>query len=181
MVGFDQPVVVDHAAQGADVDQSMQGLPAFATEAANPTFCRGKRQGDEEYEPEKTDGDERALGHVFPHAAQIEGLVGPNVGEKMQANVEKGEEAEHAAEADEIGKIQQPAKWRNGEGDEQEAEGPIAGEMLDKFDGVGGEPAVARTPGEVGEWRKGEKKDKDLRAPVEEGLAEGIAHVSNIS
>jgi len=146
MIGFNEPIVVDHAAESADVDEPVQRLPALAAQAANPTSGGGQRKGDQQYEAEEPHGDKGPLGHILPHAAEIESLVRPNVGEEVQANVEESEQAEHAAEANEVGKLQELAERRDGEGDEQEAQRPITGEVLDEFDRIGGEFAVTGAP-----------------------------------
>jgi hypothetical protein len=80
----------------------------------------------------------------------------------MQAHVGKSEKAKHAAEADEIRNIEQLAQWCDGQGEQQEAECPIAGEMLDIFDGIGGELAVIGTQAEIAEGRKAKKEDQDF-------------------
>ena len=43
VIGFDEPVVVDDAAEGRDVDETVEGLPVFAAEPADPAFRRRDR------------------------------------------------------------------------------------------------------------------------------------------
>ena len=45
----------------------------------------------------------------------------------MQAAVEKGEEAQHAAEADQFGQVKDLAQRSDGEGDHQKSQGPVSG------------------------------------------------------
>jgi hypothetical protein len=45
--GFYEPVVVDYAEGGAEIDEAMEGLPAFAAQAADPARGGGERQRDE--------------------------------------------------------------------------------------------------------------------------------------
>ena len=69
-------------------------------------------------------------------------MIGPEIGEEVQADVEKREEAEHAPEANEVREIQELAQRSDGERDQQEAQRPVSGEVLNEFDGIGGEVAI---------------------------------------
>ena len=89
--------------QGADVDEAMQLLPAAAAEAANPTSRGSDGERNQQHKCGETHGDVTALGDILPHFREIEKLVQPNVGGEVQAGVEKRKQAEHAANADQIG------------------------------------------------------------------------------
>lgn len=181
MIGFDKPVVVNDTAESGDVDEPVKGLPVFPTETTNPAFCGSDRERNQKHEAEEPDSDERALGDVFPHSGEIEGLVRTDVGEEMQADVSESEKTQHAAEADEVGEIEDFAKRSDGEGDEQEAESPIAGEVLQELDGIGAELATVGTNGEEAERGEASKKDDRLGPFCSEDLTEEIVHVSSIS
>ena len=57
---------------------------------------------------------------------------------EMEGGVEEGVETEHAAEADEEGEgWRKAADGSDGEREEEEVEGPVAGEVGDVVDGVG--------------------------------------------
>jgi len=154
VVRFYEPIVVNHAAKSAHIDQAVQCLPAFAPEAANPAFRRGERQRDQQDETGEPDGDEWALFHVFPHPRKIESLVRADICKKMQANIEERKQTEHTPEADEIRNIQKLAQRCDRQGDEQEPQRPISGKVLDKFNRIGRELPVICAPTKIGEWRK---------------------------
>lgn len=137
VIGLDEPVVVDNAGEGGHVDEAVESLPVFSAETANPTSCRSNGQRNEQNEPGEADGDEGALGHVFHHGSKVEGLVGTNVGEEVEGDVEESEETEHATETDEVGKVEKLAEGSDGECDEEEPKGPIPGEVLEKCHGLG--------------------------------------------
>lgn len=179
VVGFNEPIVVNDTAKGADINESMEQLPALATEATDPIFCGSERERNQENKTEKTDGDEGTLVDILPHAAKVEGLIGTEIGEEVEAGIEEGEKAEHTSETNEIGEGEKLAQGCNGESDEQEAESPITGEVLDEFDGIGGELAVIGTQGEEPKRGKTGEKNERLGPLAEEQLAEK-EHVSNI-
>ena len=77
-------------------------------------------------------------------AARLKTLVGAYVGEEVQTDVEECEKAEHAAEADELGELEEFSQRRDRQSENEEAEGPEAGGVLEKFNGVGAEPAGQR-------------------------------------
>jgi hypothetical protein len=89
----------------------------------------------------------------------------------MEGDVEKGEQTEHAPEADEVGEVEQSAERSDRKGDEQEAESPVSGEVLNKFDGICAEPAVISAGGEEAEGREAEQKNADFGTAAEENLA----------
>jgi hypothetical protein len=72
---------------------------------------------------------------------KVEGLVGTEVGKEVEADIAKGEQAEHAAKTDEVGEMEEFAKGSDREGDQEEAKSPVTSEVLDEFDGVGAELA----------------------------------------
>src|SRR5712664_1170046 len=124
----------------------MEHLPALAADATNPARGRSNRQRNQGYESRKAYGDEGALGDVFPHGGEIERLVRSEVGEEVQGDVEKGEEAKHAAKADEVGELEKFAQRSDEKGKDEKAEGPVSSGMLEEFDGIGAEIALNDAP-----------------------------------
>src|SRR5216684_3014813 len=161
-VGFYQPIVVDHAGDGADVDGAVQHLPALAAETTNPTGSGSKRQRNQQDKSEEADGDERALGDIFPHRGKIEGLFRPEIGEEVQASVKKSEKAKHAAEADQIRLIEKFAERSDGQGADEKAQDPITGRVLKKFDGIGAKPIVQRAIDEAEKRDETKQEDDDF-------------------
>jgi len=78
-IGLDQPVVVNHAAHSSHIDGTMEHLPALAAETANSAGRRSNRKRNQEHKRSETHGDVAVLCDVFPHAGEVEGLVGPEI------------------------------------------------------------------------------------------------------
>jgi len=57
----------------------------------------------------------------------------------VQADVEKSEEAEHTAEADEVGELEKLAERRDAKGEDDETDGPITSAVLKRFDRIDAE------------------------------------------
>src|SRR5205807_1166341 len=106
--------------------------------------------------------DVGAFGHVLKHFGEVEELVEPDVRGEVEDAVEESEEPDHAAEADQIGEFEELAERADGEGEDQEADGPIAGEMGDELDGVGGEVFMPGAPAEPEEGRQAEEEERDF-------------------
>src|SRR6516225_5339741 len=108
---------MNHATDGGNIDGAMENLPAAAAEAADPAFRGSNGQGNQQNKTKEAHGDVAAFFDVLPHSGETKRLVRTDVGEKMQADVEESKQAEHAAEADEFGKIQELAQGCDGESD----------------------------------------------------------------
>jgi len=77
-------------------------------------------------------------------------------------DVEKGEKAEHATETDEVGKVEELAERCDAKGKDQEAEGPVTGRVLKKFDGIGAQPIVQRAIDETEKRDETKQEDNDF-------------------
>ena len=128
---------MNDAENGGGVNGAMKLLPALAAQAANPARSRSNRQRDEQHESRKADRNVAALGDVFPHRRKIEGLVGTDVGEEVQARVKKSEKAEHTTEADELREMEKFAERGDGQREDEKAQDPVTGGVLDELDGIG--------------------------------------------
>ncbi len=125
------------AADCAEVNGAVQHLPAAPAEAANPARRGSNRQRYQQNESGKSHGDEWALVHIFPDFGKVEELVEQKIGGEVQAGVEKRKQAKHAAKANQLRNVKELAQRRDGQGDEEEAECPIAGRMLNEFERIG--------------------------------------------
>src|ERR1043166_2101789 len=114
----------------------MKGQPAFSAKTANPACGGSNREGNQQNKSGEPDGDEGTLDDVFKHARKIEGLVGTEIGEEVERNIEKSEEPKHATKTNEFGQMKNLAERCDAESKNQKAQGPIAGLMLQKFDGI---------------------------------------------
>jgi len=144
----------------------MQYTPAPPAETANPACRRSNGQWNQEQKTEKPYCDERALGDIFPHGTQIERLIGAKIGEEVQADVEKGEEAEHAAETDEIREVEELAKRRDGQGENQKTQSPPAGRELNELDRIGAKAVTKRAPGEPAKRNQANDEEDNLGPPA---------------
>src|SRR5260370_9665442 len=86
-------------------------------------------------------------------------MIGPEVGEEVQGNVEKGEKSEHAAEADEVGEFEEFAEGRDAKGEDQKPQRPITGGVLQEFNGMRTEIACDDAPDYIGERDQAGQKD----------------------
>src|ERR1700679_622422 len=80
VIGFNQPIIMNHPQYGAGVNQAMKGAPALAAQAANHACggCQGQRyQQDKRGKPY---GYEAALEHVLPHFRPVEKFIESNPG-----------------------------------------------------------------------------------------------------
>ena len=136
---------------GSQINQAMEALPVFAAEAAYPACSRGERERNQEDEGREADGDERALADVLQHFVQIEEFIQPDVGKKMERRIEKCEETDHAADANQPILAGDAPQRRDGERDKQEDEGPVAGGMGDNFDWIRAKPVVKPLPCQTGQ------------------------------
>src|SRR5258708_35581804 len=103
----------------------MEHLPALAADTPNPARRRSNRQRNQQHKSTEANSDEWALGDVLEHSRKIKRLVGPEVGEEVQGNEEKGEKSEHAAEADKVRRIEEFAVRRDAKGEGQKQSRPV--------------------------------------------------------
>jgi len=80
----------------------------------------------------------------------------------VQANVEKGEEAEHAAEADEVGELAKLAEGRDAECEDEKAERPVTGGVLQVLNGIRAEVALNDAPDQIAKGDQANYKDCDF-------------------
>src|SRR5260370_31663838 len=137
---------MNNAAARADVNRAMQHLPAAPTEAANPARRGSNRQRYQQNESGKSHGDERALVHIFPDFGKVEDLIEQKISGEVQAGVEKRKQAKHAAKANQLRNVKELAQRRNRQRDEEEAERPIAGRVLNEFERIGDGVAEPKVP-----------------------------------
>ncbi len=86
---------MDHPAYGSEIDKAVQLLPATSAEPSNHSAGGSKYQWDEQHKACKSHGDKGTLYHIPHHLHEVKKLIQPDVGDKMQADVEKGEQAQH--------------------------------------------------------------------------------------
>src|SRR5579872_9218 len=102
---------MDHASNRAEINEAMQRLPAFAPEAANPSFGRGDGERDQQNESGESDCYKSTLGYIVQHFVQVEKFIQPDVSEEMQCRVEERKQSKHAPVADQP---KPPRKLANG-------------------------------------------------------------------
>ncbi len=156
---------MNHPGDRRKIDGAMQYLPAPPAEAANPACRRSNGQWNQEQETEKAYGDEWALGDIFPHGGKIQRLIEAKIGEEVQADVEKGEEAEHAAETDEIREVEELAKRCDAQGENQKTQSPPACGELNELHGIGAKAVMKSAPDEPAK-RNQTKKEEDNLGPL---------------
>src|SRR5258708_2101661 len=161
-VDLAQQVVVNPTKDSRKIDTAMEHLPALAADTPNPARGGSDGQRNQEHKSSETHGDERPLGDVFEHSRRVKRLVGPEIGEEVQGDVEECEEAEHAAKADEVRELEEFAERRNAKGEDEKAQRPISSGMLKSFDGISSEIAFDNAPDQIGERDQADDKDGDF-------------------
>src|SRR5580692_4905844 len=109
---------MNHATDRGYVHGAMQSLPTLTTEATDPAFGGCDGWWNQQNKSSETHGDVPALLHILPHAGEIKGLVGPDVRKEVQADIEKSEEAEHAAKTYQLRQIQRFSQRRDSQRDD---------------------------------------------------------------
>jgi hypothetical protein len=95
----------------------------------------------------------------------LEEFIEPDIREEMKASIEKREQSEHAAEPDKAGSSQGNTRGCNGQRDEQESQGPVAGRMGNELDRVGSQAFMRPAPSQSDDWQKANQKNNDLQPP----------------
>jgi hypothetical protein len=132
-------------------------LPARA-ETADPAFRGGHGQRHEQKEGDEAHGDVGPFRDVRADLGEVEEAVERDVGEEVECRVAEGRESDDAAEGNDAVEAGDAPQGRDGECDDEEGESPEAGFEGDELDGVRGEVAVERAPGE-GEGGKRAQQD----------------------
>jgi len=89
----------------------------------------------------------------------------------VEGDVEKSEEAEHAAKTDEIGELEELAERRDAESEHDETDGPIAAAVLKSLDGIDAEVTGDESPEEISERNQADQKDSDFGPFADEKCA----------
>lgn len=149
-VSFDQPDVVNYSRRGAEVDESVESLPAFAAKLTNRPLGRRQSQWNHEHEGGHAGSNETALADVGEHLMHIEEFIQPNVRHEVQAPVEESKQAQHAAQADHPVLFRDFPQWSDRQGDQKEGERPIPRTVSNGLDRIRPEIGVQAAPYQTG-------------------------------
>src|ERR1700739_4854696 len=89
----------------------------------------------------------------------------------MQAGISKSEESKHSAETNQLRNAEDFAQRRDGQGDDEETEDPVAGAVLNKGGGIGNDVAMKEWPGNGAERREAQNKNDWLRPAADQNAA----------
>jgi len=81
---------------------------------------------------------------------------------KCKPGVEKSKEAEHAAETDEIRQVEELAKRRDAQGENQKTQSPPAGGELNELDRIGAKAVIESAPGEPAKRNQANEEEDNL-------------------
>src|ERR1043166_3059452 len=138
----------------------MKGQPAFSAKTANPACGGSNREGNQQNKSGEPAGDEGTLDDVFKHAR----------------NIEKSEEPKHATKTNEFGQMENLAERCDAESKNQKAQGPIAGLMLQKFDGIRCQVLAIGAQRAIEERQEREGENCDFRPLGGQEFSDGIMH-----
>src|SRR5439155_18559829 len=108
---------MNHASDRAEIDETVQGLPAPSAEAADPSFGGRDCQRNEQNESGEANGNEPAFCYVSEHLVEIKKFVQPDIREEMKHAVEEGEQTKHPAIANQPKLTSQLSDWGDGKSD----------------------------------------------------------------
>src|SRR5216683_1687970 len=124
----------------ADVNQPVQGLPAFASQPTDPARRGCGCQWNQQHKSRKSYSDVFPLSNVFQDFMQVEKFIEPKIGREMQAPVKERKQSQHATELDQCGHAQQFSQRGNSQGDQKKTQSPIPEAVLKRFNGVRSQP-----------------------------------------
>src|SRR5215469_13300261 len=97
---------MNHARDRAEINGAVEKLPAPPSEAADPSCRRSYRQRDQKHEPSEAYGDVRSFCHILKHIRPTQAPIYSRPCGEMQAGIEKCEESQHTAEANQLRQTQ---------------------------------------------------------------------------
>jgi hypothetical protein len=80
----------------------------------------------------------------------------------VQTDVKKSEEAEHAAETDEVRELEKFSERSDAESEDKKPKCPIAGSVLDKLDGIGTQVVGEQAPNQNAQRHETKKENSGL-------------------
>jgi hypothetical protein len=101
-------------------------------------------------------------------------LVGADIGEEVQARVKKSEKAKHAAEADELRQMEKFAERGDGQGEDEKAQDPVTGGMLNELDGIGAQAGMKSAPGQSAKRHEAEQEENNFGPLAGEKFAHAL-------
>jgi len=120
----------------AEINQSVQHPPAFASEADDPLLGGRYGKGDHQDKPKKTHGDIRPFGNVDGDFLKVESLQGQDINSQMGEGIEECKQAEHSPEAGEPGPSGQLAERRDAERKDKKPQDPVPSSVGNGLDGI---------------------------------------------
>lgn len=161
-VGFDQPQVMDDAADGCNVNQAMQGIPSFSAHPFRYPVRGRKCEGNHEHEAGKPDGDKGTLRDVRKNLVPLEKLVEVNVRHEMKRAVEECKQSQHPPEFSGRRPASDPPHGRHAQCNDNESQRPGAGCVCNVVERVRAKVIGEKIVREKGNRKKAEEKNNRL-------------------
>jgi len=131
---------VNDAAACSEIDELVEAVPVFASELADGPVGGGGGERKQQQPGDDADRDELSFGNVVEHGLHAEIGIERDPGEHVDGSVEEGEEAEETPEFDEPAKLgDELAEWSDGQREDEQEQGVVAGGELDFGSRVGAE------------------------------------------
>ena len=131
---------------GKPIDDAVQPVPADRPETADHRVRRGHAQHGKADERNEADGEIEAQDDLARDLGEVVGLV-DHIETEMQHRIGERRDADHAADEDQPRPVEDMAGGRDGERQQQQPDGPVAG-LVDRFgDRLGAEQTTGRLDG----------------------------------
>src|SRR5882762_1385370 len=182
-VRFHQPVEMNHSGHGAHINRAMQHLPAAIAHSANHPGRGGDGQRNHQDKSRESHRDVRALHYVGPNAAKIQHLVEAKINAEVHEGVEKSEQSQHAAEADQLrqAKYFYLAQRRYRKRDGKKPKYPVARGVLEELGWIRAPFAVEPFPDQDSERHQAQREHNYFCPFADKQAIHSIVTFSNFS
>jgi hypothetical protein len=153
---------VNHAADGGEVDETVERRPLATQLPDRPAVGRDGEQ-EEDDEDGHPDGDERPLEDVGHHGRDVEVVDEDDPGREVERGVEERKQAEHSPQLDQIVPAGELSQRRDTQRREKRPQRPVAGLIGDVVARVRGEVVGVETPDEQAEGNEGGGEERRLQ------------------
>src|SRR3954463_11812102 len=121
---------MNHRGERAEINQTVQHLPTFASESPDPARSGRDRQRNQQHEGKKSNCNVLALYDVREDLMNIKELIHPEIRREVQTSVKKGKQPKHSTKFDQRRHPQQLSHWSDGQSNEQKTQSPIPGAVF---------------------------------------------------
>ena len=127
--------IVNRSGKGSDIGESVQVVPCRRAESADGSVVGGDGEGNHRGESDHADDDVPPLHQIGGHFGPTKAHVEDDPSRQVHRHVEKGEQADGAAEADQV--QARPAQGGDDQAADKELKAEFAKAQFDRLDRIG--------------------------------------------